>query len=87
MASELQSAWESIKPGVEQILQRWDEGVKPTEYMTWYTATYNYCTNTRPTALTYAHTDQKGRIKTWHKYYKKELLRLKRWSRSQFDWR
>ncbi|KAJ1332633.1 hypothetical protein BSLG_008262 [Batrachochytrium salamandrivorans] len=57
----LAAAWETLRPGVDRILDRWDDGVSANEYMVLYTATYDYCTNTKGiTGAIEQRSDQKG---------------------------
>ncbi|KAL2918338.1 ubiquitin ligase (cullin) of SCF [Polyrhizophydium stewartii] len=57
--TDANQAWEELRPGVDRILNKWEEGIHPNEYMTLYTTTYNYCTNSRSTSTDHR-AEQKG---------------------------
>ncbi|EGF77757.1 hypothetical protein BATDEDRAFT_13800 [Batrachochytrium dendrobatidis JAM81] len=57
----LAAAWDTLRPGVDRILTKWDEGISANEYMVLYTATYDYCTNTKGiSGISEQRADQKG---------------------------
>eukprot|EP00842_Homolaphlyctis_polyrhiza_P002961 jgi/Hompol1/3666/HPOL_003315-RA len=59
--AELVAVWAKLEPGIDRVLNRWEEGYNPREYMELYTETYNYCTNTRIASnLSDQRSDQKG---------------------------
>ena len=47
--SDLETTWKYLESGIDQIMTRLHQGMSYSIYMSLYTTSYNYCTNSRMT--------------------------------------